>query len=97
MNAGPMQRIIFLTVIAFFAMGSQGWTEPMSIPNLTAPEVKGMLDGGKTVVVHTLSSIEYQIQHITGSINIPIINMKTSEKLPTDPSTPVVFYCMGFR
>ena len=88
---------ICLTLISLFAMGCLARAEPKALPNLTAPEVKGMLDGGKAVVVHTLSALEYQIQHITGSINIPIIKMEATDKLPKDKATPLIFYCMGVR
>jgi len=64
---------------------------------ITAPELKEMIRDEKVVVIHALSQIEYEIQHIEGSINIPVVEMATTDKLPTDKSTPVVFYCMGKR
>ena len=97
MKARSPKFAVCLTLISFFATGCLAWAEPKALPNLTAPEVKGMLDGGKAVVVHTLSALEYQIQHITGSINIPIIKMETTDKLPRDKATPLIFYCMGVR
>lgn len=97
MKAGYPKFVICLTLLVFFAIGYPAWAEPKALPNLSAPEVKGMLDGGRAVVVHTLSALEYQIQHITGSINIPIIKMETTDKLPGDKSTPLIFYCMGVR
>jgi rhodanese-related sulfurtransferase len=88
---------VCLTLTSFFAMGCMAWAGPKTIPNLTAPEVKGMIEEGKAVVVHTLSALEYQIQHITGSINIPIIKMETTDGLPKDKAIPLIFYCMGIR
>lgn len=64
---------------------------------ITAPEVKDLLENHKGVVVHVLSEIEFEIQHIPGSINIPIHKVSTSDKLPTNLDTPLVFYCMGER
>ena len=64
---------------------------------ITAPEVKALLEEGQAVLVHVLSEIEYDVQHIPGSINIPIVKMKTTEKLPEGKDTPLVFYCMGKR
>ena len=64
---------------------------------ISAPEVKNMLDKGNAKVIHVLSAIEYEIQHITGSINIPVNDLKTSKLLPSDKNTPLVFYCMGHR
>jgi predicted sulfurtransferase len=64
---------------------------------ITAPELKEMISDEEVVVVHSLSRIEYEIQHIEGSINIPVVEMTTTDKLPADKTTPVVFYCMGKR
>ncbi len=65
--------------------------------HLTAPEVKSMTENGKTVLVHVLTPIEFDMQHIPGSINIPIVEMETSDDLPQDLHTPLIFYCMGKR
>jgi rhodanese-related sulfurtransferase len=51
---------------------------------ISAPEVKDRLEREKALAVHVLSEIEYNIQHIPGSINIPITNMETTSKLPKD-------------
>lgn len=59
---------------------------------VTAPEVKKMRDDGK-LIVHTLSRIEYQVQHIPGSINIPVSEIASSKELPKDKQTPILFYC----
>lgn len=67
------------------------------IHTLTAPEVKNMMDKGTVTLIHTLSEIEFNIQHIPGSINIPIIDMETTDKLPVDQNTPLIFYCMAVR
>lgn len=64
---------------------------------ISAPEVKNMIEGGRAVVVHVLSETEYEMQHIPGSINIPVIDMETTNALPRDKTTPLVFYCMGKR
>ncbi len=64
---------------------------------ITAPEVRHLLEEGKGVVIHVLTGLEYNAQHITGSVNIPVIKMKTTGKLPKEKSTPLVFYCMGER
>ena len=97
MKVKSTKCIVCLTLILLFTLGFRAWADQNALPNLTAPEVKGMLDGGKAVVVHTLSALEFQIQHITGSINIPIIKMETTDKLPKDKATPLIFYCMGVR
>jgi len=72
-------------------------TEPKDIKEITAPELKNMVDGGKAVVIHCLSEIEYDMQHITGSVNIPITRMDDAGVLPESKETTLVFYCMGER
>ncbi|RJX32919.1 MAG: rhodanese-like domain-containing protein [Desulfurivibrio sp.] len=63
---------------------------------ITAPEVKNMMENDpRVMVINTLSRIEYNGLHITGSINIPVINFRTSRLLPIDKSTPLILYCMG--
>lgn len=64
---------------------------------ITAPEVKKMVAEGNCVLIHSLSRIEFEIQHIEHSINIPVVEMETTSLLPTDKSTPLIFYCMGKR
>jgi len=68
-----------------------------NIKTLTAPEVKNKIETQKALLVHVLSAIEFEVQHIPGSVNIPIVQMKSTEKLPKDKDTPVIFYCMGER
>ena len=96
-----MKRLRFSIVIllAFFFEGMFGIVGAESEPykKITAPEVKNMMEEHSAVLVHSLSVIEFEIQHIPGSINIPIIEMRTTNKLPKDKNTPLIFYCMGTR
>ena len=94
----PVQRTLLLLVVFFLnAMAISAKAEPGTIKEISAPEVKNMLEAGQAVVIHVLSGTEYEMQHIPGSINIPIIDMKTTNALPRDKNTPLVFYCMGRR
>lgn len=72
-------------------------TEPAGFKKITAPELKNMIDEGKVTVIHVLSEIEYEIQHIVGSSNIPVVRMNTTDKLPKAKETALAFYCMGTR
>ena len=91
--------ILFFLPAAIFlsAMAVSVAAEAVKIQKISAPEVKNMLEGGQAVLIHVLSKTEYEMQHIPGSINIPIINMKTTHKLPKDKRAPIIFYCMGKR
>jgi hypothetical protein len=65
---------------------------------INALELKQMLDGnGKTLVINVLSEMEYECQHIKGSINIPVVQMRQTDKLPADRETPLVFHCQSER
>ena len=94
----PVQRTLLLLVVFFLnAMAISAKAESGTIKEISAPEVKNMLEAGQAVVIHVLSVTEYEMQHIPGSINIPIIDMKATNALPRDKDTPLVFYCMGRR
>lgn len=80
-------QLILLCFSSAFA--EKGFTE------LSAPEVKQMIDTRQAILVNTLSAIEFEMQHIPGSINIPIDQIKTTDKLPKDINSPIIFYCMG--
>jgi len=75
------------------------WLAPLSAAEyqiVSAPEVKRMQSQG-VLLINTLSSIEYELQHIAGSINIPVNRLADSERLPADRGEPLIFYCMGVR
>jgi rhodanese-related sulfurtransferase len=42
--------------------------------------------------VNALSDIEFNLEHIPGSINIPAGEIQTTDKLPQDKETLIVFY-----
>ena len=60
---------------------------------IDAAGVKKLMDKGNTLVVNPLAPIEFGNEHIAGSVNIPIENLKTG--LPKDKAMPIVFYCLG--
>jgi rhodanese-related sulfurtransferase len=73
------------------AADSEGFKE------ISAPEVKNLIEERKAVVINLLSRLEHEIQHIPDSMNIPIIEIETTDKLPQDKNSPLVLYCMGKR
>lgn len=84
--------LLLLSRVCFSAQ-----TQADTVKTLTAPEVKKMITQTNAVLVNTLSSIEFEVQHIPGSINIPVIEMETTDKLPEDKNVSLIFYCMGVR
>ena len=89
--------VVWFAIFLFGAMVSSTRAGTEDYKEISAPEVKDMIDKGDAMVIHVLSRIEYEMQHIPGSINIPIIEIKNTDKLPQDKGRPIVFYCMGKR
>ncbi|MEW6521510.1 MAG: hypothetical protein AB1461_19100 [Thermodesulfobacteriota bacterium] len=80
------------------------WTAPAAeMPGegyreITAFALKQLQDSGRKVqIISVLSKIEYDFQHISGSINIPIVDMLTTDRLPPDRQTILVFHCLNER
>lgn len=75
---------LFLSTTAF------GATDFLTI---STSELKSKLDANeKFLLVNVLSDIEFNMEHIPGSINIPMPEIKTTDKLPQDKETLIVFY-----
>jgi len=90
------KQFMYLIFILFLATNTAVSAET-GFKTITAPELKNMIDEGKVTVIHVLSEIEYEMQHIEGSVNIPIVKMEKTDKLPQSKETALVFYCMGER
>ena len=85
-----------LVACSYCAVGA----EPPAIDDLavlSAPEVKQMMEQGQVTVVNSLSRVEFTIQRIPGSINIPVTEMDGNPLLPKDHQAAIIFYCMGRR
>jgi len=93
-----VQRV-FLPIIMFFLilLGVSVVEASGKIQEISAPEVKDMIEKSQAVLVHVLSKMEYEMQHIPDSINIPINEMETTSALPGDKTVPLIFYGMGKR
>lgn len=67
-------------------------------PVITAPQLKAKLDAGeKLMLLNPLSDIEFSERHIPGSINIPLHEIMTTNKLPKEKNTLIITYCLGPR
>lgn len=82
---------LFLAVAAVFL--ACGICSAAKYQELDAEGLKKLMDRGNVLVVNPLSPIEYDVEHIKGSVNIPIEHLKSA--LPKDKGMPVVFYCLG--
>jgi len=73
------------------------WSSDDSILGISAPELKLLMSKNKIVLINSMSSIEYERQHIPDSINIPLIEMTATDKLPQNKNLAIAFYCMAKR
>ena len=63
------------------------------IPDISTADLKSKLDAKENMLlVNALSEIEFTLQHIPGSVNIPVGEILTTTKLPQDKQTLLVFY-----
>lgn len=88
---------IGIVLLLFAAISGTVRAESETFREITAPEVKHKLDNGEGLLIHVLTRLEYEAQHIPDSINIPIVDMETTDQLPENKDMPVIFYCMGIR
>ncbi len=89
--------IRWLYGLLFLGVTSVAMAESSAIRVVSAPEVKQLIEKENVFIVHALSRIEYEQQHIPSSINIPASEVETSNQLPKDKNTPIIFYCMGVK
>ena len=79
-----IRRLFFFAALLMVLLSS-GISSALNFKEITAPELKRLLDDKKDVlIINVLSKIEYSMQHIPGSINIPINTMEVTDKLPED-------------
>jgi rhodanese-related sulfurtransferase len=90
-----MKKKIVLWAIFLVAMFSYASAE--SFKNITADELKDMLDKKtKLVLVDARSGLEYSQGHIPKAVNIPPEKVGLiSEFLPKNKKILIVFYCRG--
>ena len=91
-----MDRFVLMLVLACLFLVAPS-ARAHQVPDLTAPEVRQLVEEEGALPVHVLSRIEFDMQHLPGSINIPVTEVAASDALPTDRDRPLVFYCMGVR
>jgi len=90
----PRQNLISIIVTLLLAFSAPALAAQYQ--EIDTPLLKAMLDKDKEkkiLLVFPLSRIEYNDRHITGSVNIPLADLK--KKLPSDHDRPLVFYCLG--
>jgi rhodanese-related sulfurtransferase len=94
-----MKKFCSIFIIVWLSLCLEGINTPATPSEIfnvvTAPEVRYMIEDGELTLVNVLSEAEYAVQHIPGSVNIPVTEMETTDRLPSDKTAPVSFYGMG--
>ena len=88
-----MKRIWFASLVLALSLFVSGYALADTWKEVTADELKTMMDAEDVLVVFPLSKIEFNDLHIKGSVNIPVQDLK--KKLPADKEKKIVFYCLG--
>ena len=83
---------LFLLILGLLLL----FASPMraaEVATISTAEVKSKLDAKEMfLLVNALSDIEFNLEHIPGSINIPAGEIQTTDRLPQDKETLLVFY-----
>lgn len=81
--------LMFLFLSSAFAAAATGYKD------IDAAGTKALMENADALVVFPLSPIEFDNQHIQGSVNI-VMEMLEYE-LPEDKERTIVFYCLGIK
>jgi rhodanese-related sulfurtransferase len=89
-----MKRAMFFAACFLLLLSSIAMAQ---FPVIDVEQTKSKLGGKqKIVLIDTRTFEEYQQAHIPGAINImPDYIKSSSEKLPKNKKTPIIFYCRG--
>ncbi|MFK5891914.1 MAG: rhodanese-like domain-containing protein [Pseudomonadota bacterium] len=92
---------LILTLLSSTSVARINMGIPDNVTVVAAPQVREMMENKSYVLINSLSDIEFNIQHIPGSINIPVDEMIDNPlhypPLPDNKEIPLIFYCMGSR
>lgn len=89
---------MFIVLSVTLFLSSQAVSQTAGYQEISAPEAKMLRDKHwNLMTVNVLSKLEFELQHIPGSINIPINKFHSTSLLPEDRTTPLIFYCMEIR
>lgn len=82
---------MLLIVVSFLFFTPSIWAADFQV--ISTAELKSKLDAKeKLLLVNALSDIEFSLEHIPGSVNIPVGEIQTTDKLPADKEMLIVFY-----
>ena len=92
----PKVGIAAIVLLAFASLVFVTSIWATDFPAITAAELKAKLDAGKNLMlINALSDIEFNEGYIPGSVNIPLKDILTTDKLPRNKDTLIITYCLG--
>ncbi|NIQ94443.1 MAG: hypothetical protein GWO11_01770 [Desulfuromonadales bacterium] len=86
---------LYVLLVMLVSAGLVGSAVGKDYKDISATELRQMMEQEQSLVVFPLSRIEFNDRHIAGSVNIPLSRLP--EGLPADKSRKVVFYCLGIK
>jgi rhodanese-related sulfurtransferase len=91
-------RIRIFLIVALLLTSAAAWAQNYNFANLTAEQVKNLLEQpGKVLVVDARTEQEYKQGHIPNAINIPPPQFASiGNHLPQDKNLSIIFYCRGY-
>jgi len=91
-------RIKILLIVVLLLTSTAAWAQNEPIENLTAEQVKELINQpGKVLLVDSRTEEEYRQAHIRTAVNIPPQQFASIGKhLPQDKNLPIIFYCRGY-
>ncbi|KPA16789.1 sulfurtransferase [Candidatus Magnetomorum sp. HK-1] len=91
-----MRRIQIIVIGFIFLFSVSTSFSKDDFQEIKAQDVKKIMDSGKQLLLlNPLSDIEFNQQHIPGSVNIPMQKIETSDKLPKEKDFFIITYCLG--
>lgn len=88
--------LCMLLCLVIAAIVQPGQAKGDEVPVISLVDLKARMDHGeKVVLLNPLADILFNEGFIPGSINIPIKQLATTDKLPSDKETVIVTYCLG--
>ncbi len=80
-----------LIIVPLLLFTSSIWADDFL--DISTSDLKNQLDSKERfLLVNALSDIEFNLEHIPGSVNIPAGEIQKTDKLPQDKETLIVVY-----
>jgi hypothetical protein len=81
--------VVIIVLLVLFAPSI--WAT--EFPVISTTDLKNKIDAKEEfLLVNALSGIEFGLEHISGSINIPAGEIQTTDKLPANKKNAAFFY-----